>query len=211
MNRELYAYIDQVFVGTLSENGGVWAFQYDNAWIKQGYELSPGLPLTAVRQEDSGTKRPVQWFFDNLLPEADARLQLMTFINLRVTMDIDAWSMLSYFGAESAGALTLLAPEATLPEAGLLPLSDHALEARIKAMRRQPLSAKAPKKMSLAGAQQKLPVVMIDGQLFEPIGTQASTHILKPNVLSEHYPCSAVNEWFSARLAQLMGLRVPQV
>ena len=48
-------------------------------------------------------------------------------------------------------------------------------------------------------------------QLFEPIGARASTHILKPNVLSEHYPCSAVNEWFSARLAQEMGLPVPQV
>lgn len=65
--------------------------------------------------------------------------------------------------------------------------------------------------MSLAGAQQKLAIVMIDGQLFEPTGTRASTHILKPDVLSEHYPCSAVNEWFSARLAQRMGLVVPQV
>ena len=30
-------------------------------------------------------------------------------------------------------------------------------------------------------------------------------------MLSAHYPCSAVNEWFSARLAQAMGLPVPQV
>ena len=211
MNRELCAYIDKAFVGTLSENTGVWSFKYDEAWVKHGYELSPGLPLTTVRREDGGTIRPVQWFFDNLLPEADARLQLMTFMKNDVTVGVDAWSMLAYFGAESAGALTLLPPGTALPEAGLVPLSDDALEARIKAMPRQPLSAKAPKKMSLAGAQQKLAIVMIDGQLFEPTGTRASTHILKPDVLSEHYPCSAVNEWFSARLAQRMGLVVPQV
>lgn len=211
MIRELCAYIDKAFVGTLSENTGVWSFKYDEAWVKHGYELSPGLPLTTVRHEDGGTIRPVQWFFDNLLPEADARLQLMTFMKNDVTVGVDAWSMLAYFGAESAGALTLLPPGTALPEAGLVPLSDDALEARIKAMPRQPLSAKAPKKMSLAGAQQKLAIVMIDGQLFEPTGTRASTHILKPDVLSKHYPCSAVNEWFSARLAQRMGLVVPQV
>jgi serine/threonine-protein kinase HipA len=211
MNRELCAYIDKAFVGTLSENTGVWSFNYDEAWVEYGYELSPGLPLTTVRHEDGGTIRPVQWFFDNLLPEADARLQLMTFMKNDVSVGVDAWSMLAYFGAESAGALTLLPPGTALPEAGLVPLSDDALEARIKAMPRQPLSAKAPKKMSLAGAQQKLAIVMIDGQLFEPNGTRASTHILKPDVLSEHYPCSAVNEWFSARLAQRMGLVVPQV
>ncbi|MDQ1817110.1 HipA N-terminal domain-containing protein [Massilia sp. CCM 9210] len=179
MNRELCAYIDKSFVGTLSENTGVWSFQYDQAWVEQGYELSPGLPLRTARHEDGGTVRPVQWFFDNLLPEADARLQLMTYMKNGVTAGVDAWTILAHFGAESAGALTLLAPGNALPEAGLLPLSDDELEARIKAMPRQPLSAKAPKKMSLAGAQQKLAIVKIDGQLFEPTGARASTHILK--------------------------------
>lgn len=211
MNRELSTYIDKVFVGTLSENTGVWSFQYDEAWVKHGFELSPGLPLTTVRHDDGASIRPVQWFFDNLLPEADARKQLMTYMLNDVTRGTDAWSMLAHFGAESAGALTLLPPGAALPEAGLLPLSNESLEARIKAMPRQPLSAKAPKKMSLAGAQQKLAIVIIDGRLFEPTGDRASTHILKPDVLSEHYPCSAVNEWFSARLAQRVGLHVPHV
>jgi serine/threonine-protein kinase HipA len=211
MNRELRAYIDKTSIGTLSENTGVWSFQYDEAWVKHGYELSPGLPLKAIRHDDGGTIRPVQWFFDNLLPEADARMQLMTYMENDVTAGTDAWSMLAHFGAELAGALTLLTPGTTLPQGGLAPLSNESLEARIKAMPRQPLSAKAPKKMSLAGAQQKLAIVMIDGQLYEPTGARPSTHILKPDVLSEHYPSSAVNEWFSARLAQRMGLSVPRV
>lgn len=211
MNRELLTYINNHFVGTLSENMGVWSFQYDEAWVNDGYELSPGLPLTTIRQDDSGSVRPVQWFFDNLLPEADARLLLMAYMMKKVTVGNDTWTMLANFGAESAGALTLLRPGATLPEASLLPLSDEDLDLRIKAMPRQPLSAKAPKKMSLPGAQQKLPICMINGRLFEPTGTRASTHILKPDVLNEHYPSSAVNEWFCARLAQRMGLAVPPV
>jgi serine/threonine-protein kinase HipA len=211
MSRKLCAYIDQSFVGTLFENTGVWSFQYDEAWVKGGYELSPGLPLQQATHEDGGTTRPVQWFFDNLLPEEGARQLLMTFMKNGKTVATDAWTLLAQFGAESAGALTLLPPGAALPDAGLNLLSYEELEARIQAMPRQPLTAKAPKKMSLAGAQQKLPIVVIEGELYEPTGTRASTHILKPNVLSEHYPSSAVNEWFSARLAQKMGLDVPPV
>lgn len=211
MNRRLEAYIDQAFVGSLFENEGIWSFQYDETWVKQGYELSPGLPLSAKMHVDGGTTRPVQWFFDNLLPEEGARQQLMMYLQKDVTAGLDAWSMLAQFGAESAGALTLLQPGAALPIAGMNTLSDEALEARILAMPRMPLAANAPKKMSLAGAQQKLAIIIDDGQLYEPTGARASTHILKPDVLSAHYPCSAVNEWFSARLAQAMGLAVPKV
>jgi len=211
MTRELCAYIGKTLVGTLSENMGIWSFQYDQAWVKDGFELSPGLPLTTAPHRDGGTLRPVQWFFDNLLPEADYRQKIMAFLQSGKTVDVDNWTMLASFGAESAGALTLLAPGTELPKAGLKLLTNEALEARIQAMPRQPLAAQAPKKMSLAGAQQKLPVVIVDGQLYEPTGSGASTHILKPNVLSEHYPCSAVNEWFSAQLAQRMGLNVPHI
>ena len=42
--------------------------------------------------------------------------------------------------------------------------------------------------MSLAGAQHKLPVCLRDGELFEPIGRQSSTHILKPDSHVDGYP-----------------------
>lgn len=100
----------------------------------------------------------------------------------------------------------------SLAAPALQPLPDALLEARIRAMPRVPLGSDAPKKMSLAGAQEKLPVVMDEiGQLFDPVGAQLSTHILKPDSPSEHYPASAVNEWFCARVAQELGLPVPPV
>jgi serine/threonine-protein kinase HipA len=208
--RQLDVYIDQVLVGVLSENTGIWSFQYSRDWTSNGFALAPGLPLQAEEIVDTGSIRPVQWFFDNLLPEEAARAQLIN--SITHTTSLDAWDLLSLFGAESAGALSLLPPGTALAEGSLKPLTNEELEQRIQAMPRQPLAANAPKKMSVAGAQQKLLVVVgEDGALFEPVGAFASTHILKPDAASAHYPCSAVNEWFCARLAQKLGLDVPDV
>lgn len=209
MTRTLQVSIDERTVGTLSENQGIWSFQYDSSWTSDGYPLSPKLALSGTAIEDTGTDRPVQWFFDNLLPEETARASLFASLPAKGG---DAWDLLAQFGAESAGAITLLPPGAVQADAGLQPLPDDELDARIKAMPRIPLAAKAPKKMSLAGAQQKLPVVVDDqGKLFDPVGAYVSTHILKPDVLSEHYPSSAVNEWFCLRVAHEVGLPVPAV
>src|SRR3546814_12012079 len=65
--------------------------------------------------------------------------------------------------------------------------------------------------MSLAGAQHKLAVILRDGQLLQPVGSEPSTHILKPDHPDPDYPHSAVNEWFVMRLARRMGLTVPDV
>ncbi|MEW6703726.1 MAG: HipA domain-containing protein [Pseudomonadota bacterium] len=65
--------------------------------------------------------------------------------------------------------------------------------------------------MSIAGAQHKLLVVLRDGELFEPMGATASTHILKPDHPSADYPASAVNEFVTMRMARAFGLNVPPV
>ncbi|MFA5915103.1 MAG: HipA domain-containing protein [Burkholderiales bacterium] len=209
MTRELLVRIDQVQVGTLSENQGIWSFTYTPDWAANGFDLAPGLPRVEGTILDTGTKRPVQWFFDNLLPEEDARDLLVASAKLT---SADAWSLLELYGAESAGAITLLPPGVRQPPASLRPLTDEQLQARIKALPRQALTALAPKRMSLAGAQQKLAIVLSrDGRLFEPEGAGASTHILKPDSTSDFYTHSAVNEWFCARVAQETGLPVPTV
>ena len=83
MNRQLCAYIDKAFVGTLSENTGVWSFQYDQAWVKQGYELSPGLPLTTVRHDDGGTVRPIQVEARTDVPAASRASQVRMLRSIR--------------------------------------------------------------------------------------------------------------------------------
>ncbi|RYF50797.1 MAG: type II toxin-antitoxin system HipA family toxin, partial [Cytophagaceae bacterium] len=146
---------------------------------------------------------------DNLLPEEGGRRLIASDAGIDAA---DAFGLLQRFGPESAGALTLLRPGQQLPPPALQPLADADLSARIRALPRQPLTHGAPKRMSLAGAQHKLAVVLDEGQLWEPVGTAASTHILKPD--HEHvddYPHSAVNEWFCMELAAACGLPVPQV
>lgn len=76
--RALQASINQTAVGTLQEVDGLWSFQYDADWLGRpdAFALSPHLPLTAEPLLDGASKRPVQWYFDNLLPEEGQRVLL---------------------------------------------------------------------------------------------------------------------------------------
>ncbi len=209
--RSLRASINQMEVGTLQEVDGLWSFEYATDWLgnPRGFALSPHLPLTADSLLDGASKRPVQWYFDNLLPEEGQRILLAGDAKLDAA---DAFGLLAWYGAESAGSVTLLPPEAAPHMAEpLRPLPDDALEARIRQLPKAPLTHAAIKRMSLAGAQHKLAVVLQDDALFEPAGATPSTHILKPDHPDEDYPHSVINEWFVMRLAQRLGLDVPRV
>ncbi|MBP6457922.1 MAG: HipA domain-containing protein [Pseudoxanthomonas sp.] len=205
------ASINQQEVGSLQEVAGLWSFQYTPDWLAnpKGFALSPHIPLSAQPLLDGASQRPVQWYFDNLLPEEDQRVLLAKDARLDAA---DAFGLLAWYGAESAGSLTLLPPEAA-PQTTepLRPLPDDALQARIRQLPRAPLTHAAVKRMSLAGAQHKLAVVLQDGALFEPAGATPSTHILKPDHPDADYPHSVINEWFVMRLAGRMGLDVPDV
>ena len=209
--RSLRASINQQEVGSLQEVAGLWSFQYTPDWLAnpKGFALSPHIPLSAQPLLDGASQRPVQWYFDNLLPEEDQRVLLAKDARLDAA---DAFGLLAWYGAESAGSLTLLPPEAA-PQTTepLRPLPDDALQARIRQLPRAPLTHAAVKRMSLAGAQHKLAVVLQDGALFEPAGATPSTHILKPDHPDADYPHSVINEWFVMRLAGRLGLDVPDV
>lgn len=208
--RELLASINGQAVGVLREEEGYWTFQYDPRWLgyPERYAISPRLPLQEEKIIDNGSQRPVQWFCDNLLPEETARELLAKDAAVDVN---DAWGLLAYFGAESAGAITLQAPGSPASPSGLKPLPDDELQRRIDELPRRSLSADSPKRMSLAGAQAKLPVALRDMQIYEPVGGECSTHILKPDSKVEGYPHTAINEYFCMTLAKHVGLPVPNI
>ena len=213
MTRNLHVYIDQRRIGTLQEGNNLWAFEYDPQWAqaKDSFDLSPALARSTPRHEDGGTTRPVQWYFDNLLPEELLREAVAREAGIRDAMD--AFALLEYLGAESAGSLTLLPPEVPPPaQGGMRPLPPAALNDRIKNLPRATLASDAPKRMSLAGAQHKLLVNYLDGELYEPEGATPSTHILKPDHQKpDVYPASVFNEYLTMRLAAALRLEVPQV
>ncbi len=208
--RVLQAYINGRRVGELRDTNGAWSFAYDAAWVgdEAAYPLSPALPVGSEPVVDSSSVRPVQWYFDNLLPEEGARSLLAKDAKIDAA---DAFGLLAYYGAESAGSLTLVtqAPE-TLTEATQA-LSDGQLQERIEALPRISLAAKAAKRISLAGAQHKLAVIYRDGELFEPVGQTPSTHILKPDHTDSDYPHTVINEYFTMRLCRALRLNVPGV
>ena len=71
--RSLDVWIDRRKVGQLREQGNIWALRYTSQWQAQGFDLSPALPRAGGEIIDGASLRPVQWFFDNLLPEEGAR------------------------------------------------------------------------------------------------------------------------------------------
>lgn len=209
--RTLQVFINTRHVGELRDDNGIWSFAYSTEWLAADgiHAISPALPLRTEPHVDGSTHRAVQWYFDNLLPEESARALLAKDARLDAA---DAFSLLAYYGAESAGAL-ILAADRTVPLARQdeLPLPDLALQARIAQLPSISLSAHAPKRMSLAGAQHKLPVILRDGSLYEPAGAMPSTHILKPDNPDKDYAHSVINEYFTMRLARALRLDVPAV
>ncbi|KND61218.1 HipA protein [Candidatus Burkholderia verschuerenii] len=197
----------------LKADNDIWSFGYLPLWLDSAdrYPLSPALPLQNETNRDGSTRRSVQWYFDNLLPEEGQRILLARDASIRD--EADAFALLAHYGAESAGSVTLLpAGFAPLRESSDRPLSDDSLQSRIDALPRLPLTHGAIKRMSLAGAQHKLAVILRDDGLFEPAGRTPSTHILKPNHQdNDDYPHSVINEWFVMKLADKLRLDVPGV
>ena len=209
--RELAASINGVEVGVLRDEANVWSFEYNSDWASAaaGYDLAPNLPRAAGKIVDGGTTRPVQWFFDNLLPEEGARDLLAREARIAAS---DSFGLLAYYGKESAGALTLLNRGEVPEEADYIPLSDAELHERIAKLPQQSLAAGAPKRMSNAGAQHKLAVCLRAGELFHPRGNTPSTHLLKPDHPDkDNWPNTAPNEYFVMKLAAALGLPVPPV
>jgi serine/threonine-protein kinase HipA len=209
--RSLTVYSNERLVGWLSALNDIWQFEYAPEWVKweHSWDISPPIPRAAGTVVDGSTRRPVQWFFDNLLPEDRMRTAIAAKAKIA---EADAFALLEYMGAESAGSLVLLPPDQELPEErGYSPLSDGELDRRIQDMPKVPIASTSPKRMSLAGAQHKLLVNWDGAQLSEPLGMTPSTHILKPEHLSEDYPHSVINEYAMMKLAGRVGLDAPTV
>lgn len=209
--------INDKLVGWLFDVKDVWVLQYNLAWVldKDSYALSPGLELRGSAYVDGSSNRPVQWYFDNLLPEEELRKSLAKEAKL---VHEDIFGLLRHYGSESAGSLVLSPLGQEPAQEGVRPLPAEELNARIRNLPNAPLTKDAPKRMSLAGAQHKMVVVAatdkegaLVGPLYEPLPGTASTHILKPNSVSASYPHSVINEYFVMRLAQRMKLDVPNV
>lgn len=188
------------------DSGRGFVFRYDSDWLARdgAIPLSLRLPLRTDAFGDDQA-RP---FFANLLPESDLRRMIARKLGLSEQND---FALLEVVGGECAGAVSLL-PDDNQPagEGGYHRLDDGELNALIADLPRRPmLAGEQGIRLSLAGAQNKLPVLFDGKHVSLPMGTAPSSHILKPPILQ--YPDSVANESFCMQLALRVGLSVPQV
>ncbi len=122
----------------------------------------------------------------------------------------DALGLIAQTGNDLAGALSI-APQQPRGEPGYRPILDgDALERIIEELPARPfLVGEDGVSMSLAGAQEKLPVAISDGQIAVPINGAPSTHILKPD--NPRLPGSVQNEALCMVLARRIGLNAAPV
>jgi serine/threonine-protein kinase HipA len=147
-------------------------------------------------------------FFENLLPEGPT---LDAMARLAGVPRSDTFGILSQFGRDCAGAVTILLEgnePAAASEATYVPVSDEELADALRNLTRFPLGADPSSgyRPSLAGFQQKLLLHRdVDGSWLRPVGDSPSTWIVKP----DGAVAMASNEIACLRLAAMVGLRVP--
>lgn len=120
------------------------------------------------------------------------------------------FKLLETLGGECAGAISMF-PERQSPElkGSYEPVSPEQLRGMIAEMPRRPLlTAGRGLRLSLAGAQNKLPVYLKDGRLYLPKGSFSSFHILKPQI--DGFNDTVENEAFCMMLAKETGLPAPE-
>lgn len=208
MAHELEVWLFERRVGSLSLVNGRLSFTYAPDWLAlpQATALSQSLPLQAQPFDDHQT-RP---FFAGLLPEGQMRRLIARQFQVSGQND---FALLDHIGGECAGAVTFLEPGYASPRIGAVDdvewLGDDRLLALLDELPRRPmLAGDDGLRLSLAGAQDKLPVVF-DGRRFGlPRNGAPSSHILKTPIHAVED--SVANEGFCMLLAEAMGLRPAQ-
>lgn len=183
------------------------SFQYVEPYLSSKHPQPISLSLPLQKETFSG---PIsKSWFANLLPEGEIRGHIARKLGVS---ERNEYAILNGIGGDCAGALRLLPEPVPKNEKGtLVPLPWDELEAKIASTPRPSLLAlvlqEGKLRLSLAGAQDKLPVHISEGKLALPSGNAASTHLLK--ISSGSLPDLVQNELYCLTLAHEIGLNVP--
>ena len=197
---------------------GDMEFQYDPAWVESeaGRPLSLSLPFSLDNAPIKG--RPVDCYFDNLLPDSESiRKRLQGRFR---TASRSAFDLLAAIGRDCVGAVQLLAPGGQPKGANTTsakPLTEAGIEAAlVHTVSRPGLSSHFSEddfRISIAGAQEKTAFLRHNGRWCRPLGATPTTHIFKlplglvGNIRADMTD-SVENEWLCARILAGYGLPV---
>lgn len=200
MDRSLEVRLHGISAGTLllKENGNL---QFRYAEDYDGPALSVALPI----REEAYPHRACEAWFGGLLPEGDVRDALARALG---TTSSNYFRILNEIGGDCAGAVEIVTKE-QIPVDDRAPelLTEVELDRVIANLPGRPLGV-APEqgiRMSLAGAQPKLPVILGEDGFALPRSTvDATTHLIKPE--PARFEGLVLNEYFCTTLARASGL-----
>ena len=214
MPKQLEVWLLGEHIGTLSQIEGRLSFSYATDWLEKNttkdgigsdtISLSQSLPLR-VEPFDDRAARP---YFAGLLPEGNKRNLIAHALHVSGKND---FGLLDGIGGECAGAVTLLesgqTPEAPDSTNAVRWLDGTQLLRLLDEMPKRPmLAGEDGIRLSLAGAQDKLPVVAEGHRIGVPLQGTPSSHIIKPPITGAEG--SVFNEGFCMRLAAALKLDV---
>ena len=183
MTRALTVWWDGTVAGSLTVNRhGAMRFSYAGDWLAD--PSAPALSFSLPKRPEPFRPRECRPFFEGLLPEGAQRDAVATALGISRANE---FRLLERLGGEVAGALTLWpAGEAPSPSGAATPaaaLSDSELAGLLRRLEARPfLAGEQGLRLSLAGAQSKIPVVLVEGRIALPAPGQPTTHILKPPI-----------------------------
>jgi len=211
-NKILNVFYDLKKVGELIEDSEErLSFSYSKEWLEsnEAFSLSLALKLNDKIFSHLETKS----FFENLLPEGEVKTILEKTSKRNIS---DEFNFLREYGVDCAGAFIISKSE-KLKKTQKFKNKEITLKSLYKYLdNRQSLTSaminKEGGRFSLAGAQDKFPVIYKKKKIYLPLNGEPTTHILKPYVLYHKDTAdSPYNEYFCMNLAKSVGLNVPKV
>tara|TARA_Y100000296_G_C5164796_1_gene253938 strand:+ start:218 stop:1480 length:1263 start_codon:yes stop_codon:yes gene_type:complete len=211
VSESLSLFYNDELVGVLLEDDEErLSFSYAKNWLENqsSFAISINLPL----REDSFSHMQSKAFFENLLPEGEVKQAIESLSKKNVT---DEFRFLKEFGVDCAGAF-ILSPSDKAQRVEKYKSSEIKIEKIYEFLReKRPLTgtiiSEEGGRFSLAGAQDKFPIIYKDKRILIPLNGEPTTHILKPHVrYHRNTHDTPYNEHFCMKLACLIGLNVPK-
>lgn len=216
--RTLDVWMNGELVGhwSITSSGGQ-QFAYHGGWINNpaGRPLSQSLPFTLGTRAETGPQ--VSAYFENLLPDSAA---IRNRIASRYgTASAEVFDLLEKVGRDCVGAVQLLpagSPQPKVKQVQSRPLNTAEIEVLLGAtVTAGGLGSPTEDELriSLAGAQEKTALLLLDDCWHMPMGATPTTHILKlpmgeVGASRADFSTSVENEWLCAQIFRAYGLPV---
>lgn len=215
--RKLYTFMNgrEVGVLTLSTSGAV-QFKYSDDWLGwvHAMPISRSIPL----QEGICREPSVYFVLDNLLPDSQV---IRRHVAERVgAVGTDPFSLIEKLGRDCVGALQFLPDnrgEVATGAVSVSPATEAQIASSLRNLGRDPLGMTQDNnfRISIAGAQEKTALTVVDGHWHYPVGSTPTTHILKPEIGwtqgNLDFTQSVENEWLCLEILQAFNFDVPRV